>query len=250
MSGSSWSCGLNFMLLFLNLHSLNATDMFRQKRFSADQVCNETNADLVIVNSCPENEITFEKRSNEKQCETKPNCLGKTLVYHCVKCNENLVEVCAPSSPIVGRCCAVFDSGVWRVVEDYSSPCTDCPFKYLSPDCFSYDTCVKTKKTYHTTQSIYYETTSTIFSNDEGTKHNVHDRIEHSSPNIITIVLAIIAATPIALGCLVVLICYRRHKKGLVMKEKQNGSEYEKRCPEGVNNQLLIENGNVNSEPT
>lgn len=69
-----------------------------------DQVCNETNADLVIVNSCPENTITFKKRSNEKQCETKPNCLGKTLVYHCVKCNENLVEVCAPSSPIVGEC--------------------------------------------------------------------------------------------------------------------------------------------------
>lgn len=45
---------------------------------------------------------------------------------------------------------------------------------------FKDDTCVKTKKTYHTTQSIYYETTSTIFSNDEGTKHNVHDRIEHS----------------------------------------------------------------------
>lgn len=129
---------------------------------------------------------------------------------------------------------------------------------------FKDDTCVKTKKTYHTTQSIYHETTSTIFSNDEGTKHNVHDRMEHSryytynligisiflslhkniffrlclllrylinmicliffvfiyyyfffcSPNIITIVLATIAATAIALGCLVVLICYRRHKKG------------------------------------
>lgn len=68
-----------------------------------DQVCNETNADLVIVNRCPNNTITFEKRSNEKQCETKPNCLGETLVYHCVKCKENLVEVCAPSSPIIGE---------------------------------------------------------------------------------------------------------------------------------------------------
>lgn len=250
MSGSSWSCVLYFMLLFLNLHSLNATDMFRQKRFSADQVCNETNADLVIVNSCPNNTITFEKRSNEKQCETKPNCLGETLVYHCVKCKENLVEVCAPSSPIIGSCCAVFDRGVGRVVEDYSSPCLDCPFKYQSPDCSNYDTCVKTKKTYYTTQLIYHETTSTIFSNDEGSKHNVDDRMEHSSPKIITIVLTTTAATAIVLGCLMFVFCYRRNKKGLIMKEKQNGSAYEKRCPEGVNNQLLIENGNVNSEKT
>lgn len=42
------------------------------------------------------------------------------------------------------------------------------------------DTCVKTKKTYYTTQLIYHETTSTIFSNDEGSKHNVDDRMEHS----------------------------------------------------------------------
>lgn len=68
-----------------------------------DQVCNEKNADLVIVNSCPNNTITFGKRSNEKQCETKPKCLGETLVYHCVKCKDNLVEVCAPSSPIIGE---------------------------------------------------------------------------------------------------------------------------------------------------
>uniref|UniRef100_A0A8W8MLG6 Uncharacterized protein n=1 Tax=Magallana gigas TaxID=29159 RepID=A0A8W8MLG6_MAGGI len=215
--------------------------MFRQKRFSAGQVCNETNADLVIVNSCPNNTISFEKRSNEKQCKTKPNCLGEPLVYHCVKSKDNLVEVCAPSSPIIRSCCAVFERGVLRVVEDYSRQCIDCPFKYQSPDCFRYDTCVKTKKTYHTTQLIYLEKTSTSFSNDEGSKHNVHDRIKHSSPKINTIVLATTAATAIALGCLVVLICYRRHKKG---------SAYDKRCSEGVNNQPLIENGNVNSEPT
>nr|XP_034316594.1 uncharacterized protein LOC117686040 [Crassostrea gigas] len=244
MPGSSWSCVLYFILLFLNLHSLNATAMFRQKRFSAGQVCNETNADLVIVNSCPNNTISFEKRSNEKQCKTKPNCLGEPLVYHCVKSKDNLVEVCAPSSPIIRSCCAVFERGVLRVVEDYSRQCIDCPFKYQSPDCFRYDTCVKTKKTYHTTQLIYLEKTSTSFSNDEGSKHNVHDRIKHSSPKINTIVLATTAATAIALGCLVVLICYRRHKKGLIMKEKQNGSAYDKRCSEGVNNQPLIENGN------
>lgn len=237
MSGSSWSYVVYFMLLFLNLHCLNATDMFRQKRFSAYQVCNETNADLVIVNSCPENAITFEKRSNEKQCETKPNCLGKTLVYHCVNSNENLVEVCAPSSPIIGSCCAVFDRGVWRVVEDYSRPCTDCPFKYQSLDCFSYDTCVKTKKIYDTTRLIYHETTSTIFSYDGGSKHNVDDRMEHSSPQILSIVLTTTTAA-IALG-VVFVFCYRRHKKDL--KEKQNGSAYEKKCPEVINNQPFME---------
>lgn len=42
------------------------------------------------------------------------------------------------------------------------------------------DTCVKTKKTYQTTQLIYHITTSNSFSNDEGSKHNVDDGMEPS----------------------------------------------------------------------
>lgn len=62
--------------------------------------------------------------------------------------------------------------------------------------------------------------------------------------------LATTAATAIALGCIAFVFCYKRHNKGLIMREKKNGSAYEHICLEGVNNQPLIENGNVYSEPT
>lgn len=56
---------------------------------------------------------------------------------------------------------------------------------------FKDDTCVKTKKTYHTAQLIYHETTSTIFSNDEGSKHNVDDRMEHSRYHTNNLILSV-----------------------------------------------------------
>lgn len=33
-----------------------------------------------------------------------------------------------------GSCCSVFDMGIGRVVEDYTSPCAECPFVYQSND--------------------------------------------------------------------------------------------------------------------
>lgn len=68
-----------------------------------DQVCNEINVDFVIVKSCLNNIIIFEKRLNEKQCEIKLSCFGEILVYYCVKCKENFVEVCVLSSLIIGE---------------------------------------------------------------------------------------------------------------------------------------------------
>lgn len=64
---------------------------------------------------------------------------------------------------------------------------------------FTDDTCVKTKKTYHTAQLIYHETTSTIFSNDEGSKHNVDDRMEHSRYNTYNLILHVSVSTILSL---------------------------------------------------
>lgn len=36
--------------------------------------------------------------------------------------------------PILGHCCTQFDEGVGRVIEDYSTSCYECPFKYHSND--------------------------------------------------------------------------------------------------------------------
>lgn len=35
-------------------------------------------------------------------------------------------------SLVVGECCALYDEGLGRVIEDYNRPCSDCPFQYLS----------------------------------------------------------------------------------------------------------------------
>lgn len=34
----------------------------------------------------------------------------------------------------LGHCCTQFDEGVGRVIEDYSTSCSECPFKYHSND--------------------------------------------------------------------------------------------------------------------
>ena len=36
----------------------------------------------------------------------------------------------------VGRCCAMFDYGVGRVIEDYDKLCSECPFNYNSTESF------------------------------------------------------------------------------------------------------------------
>lgn len=33
-----------------------------------------------------------------------------------------------------GSYCPVFDNGIGRVIEDFSRPCSECPFKYQSAD--------------------------------------------------------------------------------------------------------------------
>lgn len=77
-----------------------------------EEVCHEANATLVIVPSCPENDIMYQKRSKRKMCESYPKCLGEPLVYHCVRSTESLVEVCAPNGPIVGlsACLSIYRS--------------------------------------------------------------------------------------------------------------------------------------------
>lgn len=69
---------------------------------SQEQVCHGTNTTLGVVERCPENDTMVQESSKKKMCEKYPKCLGEPLVYHCVRTKDNLVEVCAPSDPIVG----------------------------------------------------------------------------------------------------------------------------------------------------
>ena len=58
---------------------------------------------LQNVTHCPHNNDTLQERSWKKMCHTFPKCKGETLVYHCVKYKNNLVEVCAPKGLITGN---------------------------------------------------------------------------------------------------------------------------------------------------
>lgn len=98
------------------------------------------------MNQCPDTDILFQERSRRKNCENYPQCTGEPLVYHCVRFREELVEVCAPRGLITGFCCALFDEGLGRVVEDYFHPCSGCPFVYQSDDASTYSNCVESKR--------------------------------------------------------------------------------------------------------
>lgn len=54
----------------------------------------------------------FTERSHEKNCDNFPNCNGEKLVYHCVKFDEQFVEVCAPICIIRGTCMSFFLNAV------------------------------------------------------------------------------------------------------------------------------------------
>lgn len=209
MSGSCSSFTM-YIHVFLVIHSFMAIDMYRPKRFSKEEVCHEANATLVTVQSCPENDIIYQERSKGKMCEAYPKCLGEPLVYHCVRSKESLVEVCAPNGPIVGSCCAVFDRWVGRVIEDCSSICIECPFMYQSVDCHRYSSCLKTN--YYLNKSINQTTPtySTSHHADTVSKQNLEYRTENTSQKLQIITLATTLPTAIVLGCLIIIIRYRR----------------------------------------
>lgn len=257
MSGSCFPFTM-FIQVFLVIHSFMAIDMYRQKRFSKEEVCHEANATLAIVPSCPENDIMYQKRSKRKMCESYPKCLGEPLVYHCVRSKESLVEVCAPNGPIVGSCCAVFDRGVGRVVEDYSSTCTECPFKYQSVDCRNYSSCLDTKSKHYSKKlnKSINQTTPTYSTSpyvDAVSSQNLEYRTETTSQKLPIIILATALPAAIMLGCIIIIIIrYRSRIKGFIKmkKESQMGStecsSKEKEYIRGQNNEPLIVNGNLN----
>lgn len=66
-------------------------------------VCNGTVFfSLKGVNSSSKSKTDYQERSQSMSCESYPLCLGEPLVYHCVRLEEELVEVCAPRNQITG----------------------------------------------------------------------------------------------------------------------------------------------------
>lgn len=137
-------CCVHYIMTY---HLAWGTTAHRQKRFTKADICRETFDTLAFVALCPDTESIKLEQSKKKQCETYPTCNGEPLVYHCVRFKDRLAEVCAPRHIITGKCCALYDEGLGRVVEDYSKPCSDCSYRYQSDDVVKYSKCIETNLT-------------------------------------------------------------------------------------------------------
>lgn len=144
--GVRCSLVLYFIMLWLSLQCVRTTSNHRLKRLTEEDVCKETNKTIERLENFPVSYTIFQERMQQKKCDNLPKCNGEVLVYHCVRYKDDLVEVCAPRRLITGSYCAVFDIGIGRVIEDFSRPCSECPFKYPSADAMNYSSCMKKEK--------------------------------------------------------------------------------------------------------
>ncbi|XP_062607104.1 uncharacterized protein LOC134268879 [Saccostrea cucullata] len=147
MSGFS-RLSVSFYLLQFFLETPAFVDGRRiniQKRYTKNQVCKETTHTVTNVQNCPLDDNSFQERVQAKQCEkvNHSSCSDEIFVYHCVRFRENLVELCAPRGLITGGCCAQFNEGVGRVIEDYNVLCSECPLNYYTNETCKYPSCVK-----------------------------------------------------------------------------------------------------------
>lgn len=121
-------------------------NVHRLRTLTEEDVCKETNKTIKKLKSFPENYTISQEQMQKNICDNLPKCNGEQLVYHCVTYKDDLVEVCAPKRLITGSYCPVFDNGIGRVIEDFSRPCSECPFKYQSADAMKYPSCMNTRK--------------------------------------------------------------------------------------------------------
>ena len=68
---------------------------------------------MKVVEGCPRNNNTFEMRLQSKRCTDFPLCTNERLVYHCVRYEDNLVEVCAPEGDITGNINIDYDGSTY-----------------------------------------------------------------------------------------------------------------------------------------
>ncbi|XP_062609950.1 uncharacterized protein LOC134271757 [Saccostrea cucullata] len=135
------------LVLGMQLCVIESRHYGNQKRFTQEDVCKETVKTVEIVTDCPFDTESMRRKSEEKKCEDiHDSCSKDPLVYHCLRYGNKLTEVCAPRDLISGKCCAQFNEGVGRVVEDYNIRCSECPFHYYSNESITYTTCFESIK--------------------------------------------------------------------------------------------------------
>ena len=79
--------------------------------FPQENVCNASLITLELVEYCPRNSTSLQNRLISKKCSDISSCNNERLVYHCVRSEDSLVEVCAPEGHIIGN--ATMDYRSW-----------------------------------------------------------------------------------------------------------------------------------------
>lgn len=195
-----------FSLCFLQVCISKTLNSGRQKRYLEDDICLESKKTLEKVSTCPTNDNAFKERSEKKNCNTLSTCAGESLFYHCVISEGMLVEVCSPRTLITGRCCPFYNEKLGRVIEDYNTLCSKCPYQYTSDQCVNNSECVKTEIKYDLSEqtTINNMTTSTpnVIFGDNNPKQGKEKNAE-------PILIALFVATGIIILILSIACTYR-----------------------------------------
>lgn len=166
------------------------------KGYTQAQVCNGTKVTIQNVNTCRMNSSHYGKRSQEKMCINFSPCQGEHLVYHCVKYKDKFVEVCAPRGLIIGQCCAQYDAGIGRIVEDFDRPSQKLPFEYQSDSFLESSKCAETLKT--NSSSVATGNSSQLPQNNDK---------EHNLDTIFAIMVVVVALLVTVVSLLIVYVC-------------------------------------------
>ncbi|XP_062569125.1 uncharacterized protein LOC134231212 [Saccostrea cucullata] len=103
----------------------------------------------IVQGKCPNDTISRNTRAKELGCENINNSCkdSSDFVYHCVlnEWGNGSLEVCAPSTKIIGQFCVEYNLGGSIVQEHHKTnrTCTSCPFVYNSTESFRYSECFK-----------------------------------------------------------------------------------------------------------
>ncbi|XP_048771025.2 uncharacterized protein LOC125677092 isoform X2 [Ostrea edulis] len=135
------------LMIFLS-ECCNGNQIERRRRGQQRMPC-LASVSTIVHKICPDSTESRNLRAKEVGCELMANSCADSVdyVYHCLlnEWGNNSLEICAPTTKIVGQYCAEFNVGGGIVQEHHktNASCTLCPYIYNSSDSFRYGECFR-----------------------------------------------------------------------------------------------------------
>lgn len=98
------------LFVFCDMKKIETGDLHLCFTLLQDDICFRTNGTIVNVDTCPKNLYDLLRRSQRKKCDSFQPCRNESLVYHCVRFEDSIIEVCAPKGTITGMVVLIFRS--------------------------------------------------------------------------------------------------------------------------------------------